>query len=395
MMKKIIAVILSFAILLCASAAMAEAAEKVTIGSVSINGVFRLQCGLPEGYTPYPGTITPDQVTAVIRSEDPDAPMMQLSVAYDEMYSDVDRLNDLGEEDLKLLEQTFIDNDPDVEISYGETGYGTLLLIARHESEGMDYVTFFSIYKGYCVEFALVPSPDAEDKNLTEDQLKISVDFLTELDFIPATEGALKKVPAGTYVTRLTDYNPEDNTVKAEVLQEILLDREVVDALEVGDTLTIGDDTIGVPWIRNGAWFVGEIKQIEDTAFRIVSKNPPHIAQIHLIHADEQIVLFRIATRQLDGFMPPQRNVVSIQQTDRARMDTVADLLRARGGGSSRNVFSSSLMQKIRHDHFRHRRTADVAVAHEHDAAHGKRQMCNGTAHRFMASFISAMRFFA
>ena len=245
-MKKIIAVILSFAILLCASAAMAEAAEKVTIGSVSINGVFRLQCGLPEGYTPYPGTITPDQVTAVIRSEDPDAPMMQLSVAYDEMYSDVDRLNDLGEEDLKLLEQTFIDNDPDVEISYGETGYGTLLLIARHESEGMDYVTFFSIYKGYCVEFALVPSPDAEDKNLTEDQLKISVDFLTELDFIPSTEGALKKVPAGTYVTRLTDYNPEDNTVKAEVLQEILLDREVVDALEVGDTLTIGDDTIGV-----------------------------------------------------------------------------------------------------------------------------------------------------
>ena len=120
-MKKIISVILSFAILFCAAAALAEDAEKVTIGTVSINGAFRLQCGLPEGYTPYPGTVTPEQITAVIKSEDPNAPVMQLSVAYDEMYADVERLNDLDGEDRTLLEQTFIDNDPDVEISYGET----------------------------------------------------------------------------------------------------------------------------------------------------------------------------------------------------------------------------------------------------------------------------------
>ena len=245
MMKKIIAVILSFAILFCA-AALAEDAEKVTIGTVSINGAFRLQCGLPEGYTPYPGTVTPEQITAVIKSEDPNAPVMQLSVAYDEMYADVERLNDLDGEDRTLLEQTFIDNDPDVEISYGETGYGTLLLIARHEDETMDYVTFFSIYKGYCVEFALVPGFEAEDKNLTEDQLRISVQFLTDLDFIPATVGTLQKAPAGTYVTRLTDYNAEENTVKAEVMEEILLDREDVDALQVGDELIIGDETINV-----------------------------------------------------------------------------------------------------------------------------------------------------
>ena len=131
--------------------------------------------------------------------------MMQLSVAYDEMYADVERLNDLDGEDRTLLEQTFIDNDPDVEISYGETGYGTLLLIARHEDDTMDYITFFSIYKGYCVEFALVPGFEAEDKNLTEDQLRISVKFLTDLDFIPATESVLQKAPEGTYVTRLTD----------------------------------------------------------------------------------------------------------------------------------------------------------------------------------------------
>ena len=242
MMKKIIATMLSLAMLLCAVFAAAETADKVTIGTVSINGAFRLQCGLPEGYTPEPGTVTPEQVTAVIRSEDPNAPIMQLSVAYDEMYSDVERLNDLDQEDLTLLEKTFIDNDPDVEISYGETGYGTLLLIARHESEELDYVTFFSIYKGYCVEFALVPSRQAEDKNLTEDQLRISIQFLTDLDFIPANvpAGDPKTVAEGTYITNLTDYDPEANTVKASVQHTITVPEETAEALQVGDTLTAG-----------------------------------------------------------------------------------------------------------------------------------------------------------
>ena len=258
MMKKIIAIILSLAMLLCTASATAEDVEKVTIGTVSINGAFRLQCGLPEGYTPVPDTVTPEQVTAVIRSEDPNAPIMQLSVAYDEMYSDVDRLNDLNQEDLALLEQTFIDNDPGVEISYGETGYGTLLLIARHESEDLDYITFFSIYKGYCVEFALVPSREAEDKNLTEEQLKISVNFLTDLDFIPANEpvSPARLVAGEKYVTRLTNYNAEENTVQAEVLTEILLDREDVDALQVGDTLVIGNESIPVETLERDEYGV-------------------------------------------------------------------------------------------------------------------------------------------
>ena len=257
-MKKIIAIILSLAIVLCAAAALAENTEKVTIGTVSINGAFKLQCGLPEGYTPIPGTISPEQVTAVIKSEDPNAPVMQLSVAYDEMYSDVDRLNDLDQEGLELLEQTFIDNDPDVEISYGETGYGTMLLIARHESEDLDYITFFSIYKGYCVEFALVPSKEAEDKNLTEDQLRISVDFLTDLDFIPASVSANNIQPPADepYVTRLTNYNAEENTVQAEVTMELLLDREDVDKLQVGDTLTIGEDSITVETLERDEYGV-------------------------------------------------------------------------------------------------------------------------------------------
>ena len=236
-MKKIIAVILSIIVLCGTISVLAESEEKVVIGTVNINGAFTLQCGLPEGYSPVPLSATPEQVTAVIRSEDPEAPIMQLSVAYDEKYYDVDRLNDLTPEELTQLEETYIEEDPGVEITYGETGYGTPLLIARHETEEMDFIAFFSIYKGYCVEFVLVPSEQAEDKNLTMDQLRLSVDFLTDLDFIPANTPADPKmlVADGKYVTNFSDYDPETNTV--------LLDKGVAEALRTGDTLIVGQYT--------------------------------------------------------------------------------------------------------------------------------------------------------
>ena len=121
-MKKIIALIVSLIMLAGAASVLAEAEGKVTIGTISINGAFTLQCGLPEGYHPVPTSVTPEQVTAAIRSDDPLAPVMYLSVAYDEKYYDVDRMNDLTPEELTQLEETYIEEDPEVEITYGETG---------------------------------------------------------------------------------------------------------------------------------------------------------------------------------------------------------------------------------------------------------------------------------
>ena len=241
-MKKIIALIVSLIMLAGAASVLAEAEGKVTIGTISINGAFTLQCGLPEGYHPVPTSVTPEQVTAAIRSDDPLAPVMYLSVAYDEKYYDVDRMNDLTPEELTQLEETYIEEDPEVEITYGETGYGTQLLIARHETEELDFIAFFSIYKGYCVEFVLAPSEQAEDRNLTEEQLRLSIDFLTDLDFIPANIPADPKtlVADGKYVTNISDYDPETNTVKLDVRHTVVLDKAIAEALRPGDTLIVG-----------------------------------------------------------------------------------------------------------------------------------------------------------
>lgn len=252
-MRKILAVILSVMLLLGAASAAGESADKIAIGTISINGAFTLQCGLPEGYALSPVKVSQEQIIAMIKSEDPEKPVMVLSVAFDETYSDVDRMNDLTDEELDILEATYIADDPGVEITYGETGYGTMLLIARHETESLDYIAFLSIYKGYFVEFVLAPSEQAADKNLTEEQMRTCVEFLTELDFIPAVipVGGSGQIVAGkTLITNLSSYDAEAGTVRAEVMRSITLDPAAAAALKAGDTLTVGEENFEIDTIE-------------------------------------------------------------------------------------------------------------------------------------------------
>ena len=245
-MKRMLGMLLALLLALGACTAVAENANggKVEIGTISINGMFTLKCGLPEGYrveTIYEG---PEQVIAALLHEDPAKPSMMLSVAFDETYADVERMNDLDEEAMDLLEKTFTDVDPTVEISYGDTGLGTRLLIAKQTEGEQDYIDFLSVYKGYFVEFVMVASEQAEDKNLTDEQLQLCIDFLTDLDFVPGDMPVVTGAAdlAGTTVlARLTNYDAEANTLQAELKRTLVLNPEVVAALQVGDTLVLGE----------------------------------------------------------------------------------------------------------------------------------------------------------
>ena len=213
---------------------------KTDIGIIDINGAFSLQCKLADGYTIQPIKSASDQMLAVVTSEDPLKPILQLSVAYDEAYASVDRMNDLDDNTLAALEKTFTDADPYVSISYGDTGLGTRLMIAR-ESED-DYLDFLSIYKGYFVECVMVPSPQAEDKHLTDEQVQMCIDFLTEMDFVPVeTTGDPGLVAGLKFITNLTDYNAETNTVKGTVMHGVPLPEAEAEALKAGDTLKLGE----------------------------------------------------------------------------------------------------------------------------------------------------------
>ena len=229
-----------------------EANGKTNLGVIDINGAFSIQCRLAEGYTIQPLKSTSDQLIAQVTSEDPEKPVIQLAVAYDEAYAQVERLNDVDDETLAVLEKTFTDMDPTVEITYGDTGLGTRLLIARMSDNGQHYLDIMSIYQGYFVECVLVPSFQAAEKTLTENQVQMCIDFLTEMDFVPADTpavgaGAGSIYRAGqTFTANITDYRAETNEVGMELRREIILDAETVKALKTGDTFAVGQEEVTV-----------------------------------------------------------------------------------------------------------------------------------------------------
>ena len=159
--------------------------EKQQMGKLNVNGEFTLQCLLPEGYSMQMINSMGTAISAFISSQNVEKPILQLSIVFDELYADVDRLNDLSDEQLKIPENSFTEMN-DVEIKYMYTSYGTKLLVAKEIGDDTDFVDFFSVYKGYSIEFVMTPNPQAKSQALTDAQIQMCVDFLSELDFVGA-----------------------------------------------------------------------------------------------------------------------------------------------------------------------------------------------------------------
>ncbi len=159
--------------------------SKENLGKLNINGEFTLECKLPEGYQLQVVNMRGTKIVASILSGDKEKPMLYLTVAYNEMYANVERMNDLTEEDLQRIEESYAESN-EVEISYRNTAYGTKLLIAKEVGSDTDFVDIFSVYKGYEIEFVMTPNPEGKTQTLSENQIQMCVDFLSDLDFVPA-----------------------------------------------------------------------------------------------------------------------------------------------------------------------------------------------------------------
>ena len=179
MMKKFLAILLCVSMLL-GCAALAET-EKASLGVVNVNGAFELKCALPEGYSLEVLFSETHFCLASVNPEDETKPTLMISVAYNELYSDVERINDLDEETLKRIEDSFRDED-DVEITSMETAYGTRRMVVKEVSDSVDYLDFYTIYKGYEVELVLIHANEGEP--ITEAEIQMAVKFLSDMDFV-------------------------------------------------------------------------------------------------------------------------------------------------------------------------------------------------------------------
>ena len=185
-MKKVILILLCLALTLNFASVVAETAEKTAIGTISMNGAFELRGVLPEDYQLTVITEEPGHYLASLSADD-SKPAMAISIAYDELMCEVDRLNDLDENALAKIEATFKAEDG-VEVTYMETALGTKLMVVKEIVDGVDYVDFYTIYKGYEIEFVLTQPQANAGQPITDEQIQTAVKFLSDLDFVPMEE---------------------------------------------------------------------------------------------------------------------------------------------------------------------------------------------------------------
>ena len=184
-MKRMLAIVLCL-IMALSCAAIAETAEKQSMGTVTMNGAFELKGVIPDGYELIVIAQEDAYYLALVISEDPAKPILTISIGFEELMSEVKRLNDIDDEGLAKIEETFTEMDT-VEISYTETAFGTKVMVIKEIDDEVDFIDFYTVYNGYELEFVLSAGPEAEG-GITEEQIQMVIDFMSDMDFIPLDE---------------------------------------------------------------------------------------------------------------------------------------------------------------------------------------------------------------
>jgi len=121
-----------------------------------------------------------------------------------------------------------------------------------------------------------------------------------------------------------------------------------------------------VPWIGDIAGAVGEIHEEVQFAFRVAAADAAYVPEVGAVHADEHVVSVIVVPPKLPRGLALAVDAVLCEFAPGGRVDRVADLLRAGGGGGDGEVAGQAAAGgQILHDEFSHGAAADVAVANE------------------------------
>ena len=173
-MKKIFALVLSLALILCAASAPAETAEKTELCTLES---FKILNVVPEGYTF--SLVTNNELNLIgLLTGGEGTPTITVSIAYNEEYTGVERFNDLDEATVQEIKDSFLFMD-EVVFEDLETAYGTRLLKVTQANKS--FADIYTVYKGYELEFIVTAQGEVTDADIS-----MLVDFISDMDFIPA-----------------------------------------------------------------------------------------------------------------------------------------------------------------------------------------------------------------
>ena len=123
---------------------------------------------------------------------------------------------------------------------------------------------------------------------------------------------------------------------------------------------------LGVPRVVYLARRVGKVEQTLDLVLVLLPDDALYVADVPVVHADEEVVVVSVAARHLIGAVRHKVDIMLPQQALHGRIYRVAVLLVARAGGIYVKAFlKSALLDHIAEQSLGKRRTADIAVADE------------------------------
>lgn len=178
-MKKLIALMLAMMLMVgLAVPAMAEdAVQKHTIvydDTLSVNVV------IPEGYA-VDETVVNGALLLVMTPVEEGKNYYCTIIAQDEDHADVERLNDLSDEEIKAIADEFCADLNNPTVSFAETGMGTkLIVIDDNDVEGGDTAAVVTLYKGYFLTTYIFPAGDT----VTDAEKEMAIQFYTDMDFV-------------------------------------------------------------------------------------------------------------------------------------------------------------------------------------------------------------------
>ena len=180
-MKRIIALVLSLVMLLVCAAAMAET-EKESMGVLHVEKSFDIKYSpLPDDYKLSIFQQNDMAIIANIQSTQTALPRMGLVIAFNDEWAATEKLNDVSEEDLQAIKDSFYEEYPELNFDMKETTAGTKLLIVTVPGGQDAYV--YTIYKGHEIEIHLFPG--TEQEALADADIDRVVAFLSDMDFVP------------------------------------------------------------------------------------------------------------------------------------------------------------------------------------------------------------------
>ena len=157
-MKKIIALVLSLVMLFACAAAVAEA-DKESMGILKVNKAFDIKySALPDDYSLFISQQNDMAIIASILSTQKTLPRMGLVIAFNDEWADTEKLNDVSEEDLQAIKDSFYEEYSELTFDMKETAAGTQLLVVTVPGGQDAYV--YTIYKAHEIEMHLYPGEE-------------------------------------------------------------------------------------------------------------------------------------------------------------------------------------------------------------------------------------------